>query len=379
MSFAAPVVATAGSTDPRSPLVVLLHGRGADEGSILELVQGLPEGPSYAAVRAPIAEGDGFAWFENRGIGRPVEESLTATVAWFRGWLDEVAPSGRPVVLVGFSGGAAFAGGVALHDPARFAGLAVLNGTLPFDAGVPVDVGRLSGLPVFLVQGEQDLVIPTDLLGRTWDYLTGDSGAPTLARRDPGAHVISEATVAELGDWLSRRLHHLETVGAAPVGVPDSVEWPDLPEGLPARAGARPLVSWAYPQQQFSDQSPHELQTALFERIERSEGVTIGESQVAVPGSRAFFLTDAQGPAAAFVVDEDNEFAHLHPLYDTSLHLTLPTDLAADAIAKGWAQPHMHAGTRKSAGFVLVYGPRTEAEVEVVANIVEASRRYALG
>jgi hypothetical protein len=23
---------------------------------------------------------------------------------WFRGWLDDVAPAGRPVVLVGFSG-----------------------------------------------------------------------------------------------------------------------------------------------------------------------------------------------------------------------------------------------------------------------------------
>ncbi|KRF16455.1 phospholipase [Nocardioides sp. Soil797] len=379
MSFEAPVVATAGSTDPQAPLVVLLHGRGADESSILALAEHLPDGPAYAAVRAPIAEGGGFAWFENRGIGRPVEESLAEAIAWFRDWLDEIAPEGRPVIPVGFSGGAAFAGGLVLSDPARFAGLGVLNGTLPFDAGVPVDVARLAGLPVFLVQGEQDLVIPSDLLGRTWDYLTGDSGAPTLARRDPGAHIISEETVAELNDWLSRRLHHLETVGSAPVGVPDAAAWSTLADGLPARGGARPLVSWAYPQQQFSDQSTHELQTALFERIERAEGVSVGESQVAVPGSRAFFLAEAAGPDEAFVVAEDNEFAHLHPLYDTSLHLTLPADLAADAIAKGWAQPHMHSGTRKSPGFVLVYGPRTEAEVEIVAGIVEASRLYALG
>ncbi|KQY62588.1 MULTISPECIES: luciferase family protein [unclassified Nocardioides] len=379
MSFEAPVVTVAGSTDVTAPLVVLLHGRGADESSILALSEQLPEGPAYAAVRAPITEGGGYAWFENRGIGRPVEESLAETIAWFRKWLDEVAPAGRPVIPIGFSGGAAFAGGLVLSDPARFAGVAVLNGTLPWDAGLPVDVAHLAGLPVFLVHGEQDFVIPADLTRRTWDYLTGDSGSATLARRDPGGHVISHETVAELADWLSRRLHHLETVGAALVGRAETVSWPTLPEGLPARVGARPLVSWAYPQQQFSDQSPHELQTALFDRITRAEGVSVGESQVAVPGSRAFFLADAAGPAEAFVVAEDNEFAHLHPLYDTSLHLTLPADLAADAIAQGWAQPHMHAGTRKSPGFVLVYGPRTEAEVEVVAGIVEASRRYALG
>ena len=54
-----------------------------------------PTGPEYAAVRAPIAEGGGYAWFANRGIGRPVAESLRDTMDWFRTWLDDAAP-GRP-------------------------------------------------------------------------------------------------------------------------------------------------------------------------------------------------------------------------------------------------------------------------------------------
>ena len=110
-AFAPAVVASYGATDPTAPLVVLLHGRGSDEREILGLAGHLPVGPSYAAVRAPIAEGSGYAWFANRGIGRPVAESLRETMVWFRAWLDDVAPQGRPVLLVGFSGGAAFAGG----------------------------------------------------------------------------------------------------------------------------------------------------------------------------------------------------------------------------------------------------------------------------
>ena len=51
----------------------------------------------------------------------------------------------RPVVLVGFSGGAAFAGGLALDDPARFSGVAVLHGTLPFDAGLPSSPAACEG------------------------------------------------------------------------------------------------------------------------------------------------------------------------------------------------------------------------------------------
>ncbi|WP_374456908.1 alpha/beta hydrolase [Nocardioides sp.] len=208
--FPDPVVAWSGGADrPDLPLVVLLHGRGADERSILGLAGHLPghlSSVSYAAVRAPIAEGGGYAWFANRGIGRPLPESLAATTAWFRTWLDSVAPEGRPVVLVGFSGGAAFAGGVLLDDPQRLAGTAVLHGTLPFeDAGVDVTPGRLAGSSVFLAHGDADTVIPLELQARTWSWLHEESGATVTSRRDPGGHGLSAETVAELADWIAGR------------------------------------------------------------------------------------------------------------------------------------------------------------------------------
>jgi phospholipase/carboxylesterase len=166
--FAPPIVAWHGGSDSGTTLVVLLHGRGSNETDIVALADHLPSGPTYVAVRAPISEGGGFAWFANRGIGRPVAESLSETMAWFRVWLDQVAPKGRPVLLVGFSGGAAFAGGLILADPTRYAGAAILSGTLPFEAGVPTTAGRLAGLPVLVAQGDTDAVIPRDLLDRTW-------------------------------------------------------------------------------------------------------------------------------------------------------------------------------------------------------------------
>ena len=203
-AFDPPAVVRRGSDDVTAPLVVLLHGRGSDEREIATLIDHLPVGPAYAAVRAPIAEGGGFAWFANRGIGRPVAESLAETMAWFRDWLDEIAKAEQPVVLVGFSGGAAFAGGLLLDQPDRYAGAAILYGTLPFDAGVPVEPGRLTGVPVFVAQGEADTVIPRELLDRTWSYLHGESGAKPTSRRDPGGHEISPQTLRELGEWIAQ-------------------------------------------------------------------------------------------------------------------------------------------------------------------------------
>lgn len=202
---APPIVARAGSADPDAPLVVLLHGRGSDETQIVTFADHLPAGPAYAAVRAPIAEGGGYAWFANRGIGRPVAESLAETMDWFTQWLDEAAPQGRPVVLVGFSGGAAFAGGLLLKDPQRYAGAAILHGTLPFGAGLPVTPDHLVGAETFVAQGDQDDVIPRELLDRTWEYLHGESGASTRSRRDPGGHGITLETVRELGAWIAER------------------------------------------------------------------------------------------------------------------------------------------------------------------------------
>lgn len=203
-TFEAPVVAWRGQQDGERPLVALLHGRGSDEADIVALADHLPDHVDYAAVRAPIAEGGGYAWFANRGIGRPVAGSLADTMAWFRTWLDAVAPDGRPVVLVGFSGGAAFAGGLILDDPGRYAGAAILYGTLPFDAGVPTTAARLAGLPVLLVHGDADVVIPRELLERTWTYLHGDAGSITTGRRDPGGHGLSAAAVDAVHHWLAQ-------------------------------------------------------------------------------------------------------------------------------------------------------------------------------
>jgi phospholipase/carboxylesterase len=369
----------AGQDDPSRPLVVLLHGRGADEQTILGLAGHLPAGASYAAVRAPISEGGGYAWFANRGIGRPVAESLAEQMAWFRTWLDDVAPEGRPVVLIGFSGGAAFAGGLVLSDPARYGGAAILYGTLPFEeAGVPVEAGALLGLPVFVAQGDQDHVIPRELLDRTWRHLVQDSGASPYARRDPGGHGLSQETADELAGWLAERLSYVARHGTAPIGRTAGAAWPTLPGGeLPARAGDRPDVQFRIPQSQLSDLSPQHVQDALWQRISALPGLSSGQSRISVPGARGLWADDATGPDDAFLVPAAKEFAHQHPSHDGSLHLALPRALAGDAVAKGWAQVHPLAGVRLSPGFLMVYGPRDEAELEVVWSLVKAAYRHA--
>jgi len=378
--FDTPVVATYGEVGPQAPLVILLHGRGSNEQDIISLARHLPSGVAYAAVRAPIAEGGGFAWFANRGIGRPVADSLVETMAWFREWLDEVAPRGRPVILAGFSGGAAFAGGLALSDPARFSGAAVLFGTLPFDAGVPTEAGQLAHLPIFVAQGDQDRVIPAELLDRTWCYLNEQSGAPVVARRSPGGHGLTGPVVADLGTWVAERLSYIAGVQAPVPGQSVEVTWPTIPGGvLVQRAGPAPDVTWSIPQQQVSQNAPADLQERLLDFARVLPGVTVGPSRISVRGARALNLAEGTGGAEAFLVPSAREFAHLHPAHDGSLHLALPPDHARDLVTKGWGRVHPLAGTRLAPGFVMVFGPRSDEELDTVAGILSMSHAYAAG
>lgn len=319
-----------GSRDPEAPLIVLFHGRDANETDMAWLAPYLPDGAAYASVRGPLAEGGGFAWFADGGVGRPLPDSLAVTMAWFREWLDERAAPQVPVVLVGFSHGAVFAGGLLLADPLRFAAAGLLYGTLPFDAGVPVTRGRLAGVPVFVTHGVHDTVIPVELQSRTWDYLVQESGSPLWAQREPTGHEVAAKTASELAGWIEARLGYLQrwslqhhgAPGTADGGSAAQARWPTLPDGLlPARQGRPPEVSVTTPQQQESQNAPVELQEALFRRVSMLAGVGTQPSAVSVPGARAFVLGpgEARGPAEAFMVPDVGEFAHLHPGYDGSL------------------------------------------------------------
>lgn len=143
------------------------------------------------------------------------------------------------------------------------------------------------------------------------------------------------------------------------------------------RAGARPRTTPTNPHTQLDQLAPPELQEKLFALASALPNVVVGRSFVSVPGARAFHLPGCTRPApAGFMVQR--EFAHLHPARDGSLHMALPPDVVDAVIENGWAERHPLAGKQ---GFpdniVMVYGPRDDGELEVVAALVRASHAQA--
>ena len=191
-----------------TPLVIFLHGRGADERDLIDLAGELPRSFAYASLRAPLAlpEG-GYRWYEDRGVGRPIAASLQAAAAGVRAWADGPATAEfdrtRTYVL-GFSQGMMVAGALILDDPARFAGAVLLSGMLALDTGTATN-GRLAGLPVFVAHGTADGMIPPELVVQARGYLRERSGALLTERTYARDHAIVRREIADIAAWLEER------------------------------------------------------------------------------------------------------------------------------------------------------------------------------
>lgn len=149
---------------------------------------------------------------------------------------------------------------------------------------------------------------------------------------------------------------------------------------LPRRPGSRPTTTPTNPHTQLDQQpSDSEQREQLAASVFALPGVVERPSLISVPGARALWLSDGSaGPPEAFMVG--NEFAHLHPAPDQSLHAMLPPAIAVEAIEAGWAEQHPVA--RRGlipANAVMLYAPRDDAEREVVEELVRASHAFARG
>jgi phospholipase/carboxylesterase len=143
------------------------------------------------------------------------------------------------------------------------------------------------------------------------------------------------------------------------------------------RRGPRPQTTNTNPHTQLDQNAPLALQEKLFEIGKSLSGVAVGRSLVSVPGARAFHLPGCSHRHGSFMVE--CEFAHLHPSHDGSLHMTIPSELVDEVIANGWGERHPLAGKHGLPdNIIMVYGPRDEEELAVVAELLQASHAWGL-
>ena len=149
-------------------------------------------------------------------------------------------------------------------------------------------------------------------------------------------------------------------------------------DALPRRAGQRPGVTRGIPHSEIGAVLTPELNAELLRRIYALPGVVEQPTAIStVPGTRAFWLAEDAPLARPEALVVGRELGHVHP--DGSLHVTLPPDRAREAIAAGWADTHPLTRRWGIDSYVLLFTPRSEAEVGVISGLVADAHAYVTG
>jgi phospholipase/carboxylesterase len=196
--------------DP-SGLLILHHGRGADEHDLLGLADVLDPQRRLHVVspRGPltIPGWPGHHWYTVPRVGYPDAGTFSSAYDQLAAFHDElwdrtgVAPA--QTVLGGFSMGSvmSYALGLASQRPVP-AGLLIFSGFIPTVEGWQPDLSGRSELPVFIAHGRSDPIMDVAFARRARQLLEA-AGLPVSYHESDAAHHIDPHHVASAVAWLS--------------------------------------------------------------------------------------------------------------------------------------------------------------------------------
>jgi phospholipase/carboxylesterase len=185
-----------------APLIVLMHGRGANRFDLVGLAEHLPENATLVFPEAPFSAaqwgyGAGSAWYRFMGRNRPEPESFSLAIDELEKLLRHFnAPR---VVLGGFSQGGTMSIGYALSHPGEIAGVLNFSGFLADHPRVIMEPGDTK---FFWGHGTQDTSIPFELAIEGRAAL--NAAGATLESHDYDiGHWIDAIELTDATSWLS--------------------------------------------------------------------------------------------------------------------------------------------------------------------------------
>jgi len=201
-------------TNTKSPVLIVLHGYGADEHDLLPLAERLPGNFLIISIQAPLTlPWGGFAWYHLTQTANGTirgddfsrqksEKLLTEVLPYF---IRKEGGDPKNVTLMGFSQGAAMIYALLSRHDLTSLGITVqnaicLSGYIPKDCSFK---GKdYKGLKIFMSHGTLDELIPPIALGEA-EGIMKQTGADVTIKSYPIGHGISDATIKEIVTWMS--------------------------------------------------------------------------------------------------------------------------------------------------------------------------------
>lgn len=182
--------------------LLLLHGTGGDEGSLLPLGPTLDPSAALLSPRGKVLENGMPRFFRRFAEGVFDLEDLRVRTAELAAFVEAATArhglAADRILAVGYSNGANIAASLLLLRPGLLAGALLLRPMVPLVPEAPPD---LRGVPVFIAAGRADAMVPPGESERLAALLGGYSAEVTLRWHD-GGHGLAREEIAAAAVWL---------------------------------------------------------------------------------------------------------------------------------------------------------------------------------
>lgn len=190
--------------DRTRPPLLLLHGTGGDENDLLPFGERLAPGAALLSPRGKVLEHGAPRFFRRMAEGIFDQEDLARRTLELADFIERARKTyglSKPIAF-GFSNGANIAASLLLTRPDVLAGAVLLRAMTPFE---PENLPNLSGVPVLMLSGAADPIVPAGNRDKLAELLTA-SGAALTHEIVSAGHNLSPRDVAIAEHWLAR--HH---------------------------------------------------------------------------------------------------------------------------------------------------------------------------
>jgi len=192
------------ATTQGAPCVLLLHGTGGDETSLVPLGKAIAPGAALLSPRGKVLEQGLARFFRRRTEGEFDQVDLETRTKELAAFVNEASaaysiPAGK-LVAAGFSNGANIASSLILRFPEALAGALLMRGMVPF---VPQQAVDLKRRPVLLLSGVDDPIVGTDEVEELADIFRAANAEVTLHWETAG-HTLSQGDVLMAFDWMRK-------------------------------------------------------------------------------------------------------------------------------------------------------------------------------
>jgi len=192
------------ATDRSKTPLLLLHGQGGDEQDLLPLGEQLAPGAALLSPRGNTVSHGMTRFFQRLPNGDwnvPDFKQRTTQLADFVERAQKAYGLGK-LFVVGFSNGSNIGWSLLMTRPDLIKGAILMRPMLPYD---PRPVPKLPGVPILVLAGARDEVIPSDQPAPLLAVLK-ETGADVTHHTLPTGHRLIEQDLAIASDWLTKHI-----------------------------------------------------------------------------------------------------------------------------------------------------------------------------